>query len=678
MTQQPAFPAAPPMSQTHGMQAPFIVTAGTMNLTGFAGVAEYEAHDALTKTSVSFRAQDTYPTMANLSSVGRAHGNGMGAGGKSIRICEPFQQGRCRAGERCSDFHVFPEILGSFRQQLCEWLASKEHEFIASPPNRSFRVFCADLKEVVEVPIQALAFTRGLFLDPSIREKRSKNRHAPTSFAMIASQVPTACGLYANATDACKWGKWCNQAHVDSSWLQSRRGEFEHWSAALERDFEHLPSGHEFRVHDPESRIILQIPRAAVTEYTRGLYQGTMQKSPSVCMLYQRGRCTARSRCNQVHVDPQWLALQRQMGVIPSSGAAGTGAPASLYDAPPAFHSYDQFGRGMSLEGTPYTRSTSEQGMSEFDSTPPSVVGQSHSARTLHLRQGSSGVSPMSSAGTSPQVTYMAPPPLPSVGPLLPPPNVGDTIAATAPSRLNPKARAFVPGGAVTPPPAATTQTVPLMAPQDHTAAQAPLPNSATSLAASSPQASPGHATRRQQMSARLHTVNSIEWDPMTLHEELQQANGLGGQLPAQRQLPNGRAPANLPFNGAGFPLPPSPTVPDEAKIASVLAGIRSSTPLSPATQMVANLVDSPAKGLPPAYHNHNRASMDFNKGQQPSTPVSYSPFFRTPVQTPNAMHNSVTGLEFNIHGLIPEMDLLPSAVRMDEFLSTMSTGAAY
>lgn len=285
----------------------------------------YEVHDNQLKAPVSIRRQDVVATVGSFRLFSappqQLNGPGQGPSGgqqrNAPRICEPFQQGQCLHGEECPDIHVAVDVMQSMRHQMVSWLLSREAEFgdtAAAHPDTTFRVFAADLKEVVDVPINALSFTRGLYVDPSARAKRSRFGQQ-SAFALMAAQVPTACGLYSVDPSQCKWGRWCNQAHIEPFWMRMKRGEFENWSRSLEQQFEDMVDEHVFVVHDPQTKTSLQIPKVAVAGFSRGLFQGSAKKAPSVCMLYQRGRCTAGTCCNQIHVFPECLQLIRQYQV---------------------------------------------------------------------------------------------------------------------------------------------------------------------------------------------------------------------------------------------------------------------------------------------------------------------------------------------------------------------------
>ncbi|EAN77942.1 zinc finger protein family member, putative [Trypanosoma equiperdum] len=288
----------------------------------------FEVHDSCLKAPITVGRRVVIPTTgsrglfncAQLPSNGNSGGNcnnnsnSNGNGGKSFaRICDAHPEGRCISGEQCPDIHVQAEYLTAQRQEMIFWLESKEREFqntLRADPTKMFRVFCADLKEAVEVPISALQFTKGLYVDPSVRARRARAGHQ-NQFAMLASQLPTACGLFLSNPSQCRWARWCNQIHVDFTWMQTKKKEFESWFNELEGRFNALPDDYEFHVHDPQLKMGLRIPKASIAVFSRGLFQGSPKKAPSVCMLFQRDRCTANVCCNQIHVIPRYLALHR-------------------------------------------------------------------------------------------------------------------------------------------------------------------------------------------------------------------------------------------------------------------------------------------------------------------------------------------------------------------------------
>jgi hypothetical protein len=278
----------------------------------------YEVQDNQLKAPVGIRYNDVHPTAGSerlFSAPPQSLASSPGPGQRSVpRICESFQHGQCLHGEECQEVHVDVEVLQNIRNQMLAWLNEKESEFNGTlhlASDTKFRVFAADLKEVVDVPVGALAFTRGLYVDPSARAKRSRGGQQ-SAFALMAAQVPTACGLFSVDPSQCKWGRWCNQAHIDPAWMRMKRNEFEGWSRSLEQQFEERPMDYVFHVHDPQIKNTVAVPKIAIAGFSRGLFQGNAKKAPSVCMLYQRGRCTAGSCCNQIHIYPEFLNLQRQ------------------------------------------------------------------------------------------------------------------------------------------------------------------------------------------------------------------------------------------------------------------------------------------------------------------------------------------------------------------------------
>lgn len=274
----------------------------------------FEVHDSFLKTPITVSPNAVYRSKGSHELFSNPH-LGVGVGSRiSVRVCEQFHEGCCYLGENCSDIHVVPSYLSEMRQQMINWLECKDRHFeqlLLFDPEKTFRVFCADLKEVVEVPISALRFTKGLYVDPSTRARRTRGSHH-SHYSLMASQVPTACGLFATDPSQCKWGRWCNQVHIDAQWMQSKKKQFEDWSKKLEMYFNELPYSHVFDVHDPQLKMCLRLPKASIAAFSRGLFQGSPSKAPSVCMLFQRNRCTANTCCNQIHVVTPYLQLHRR------------------------------------------------------------------------------------------------------------------------------------------------------------------------------------------------------------------------------------------------------------------------------------------------------------------------------------------------------------------------------
>ncbi|CBZ25927.1 conserved hypothetical protein [Leishmania mexicana MHOM/GT/2001/U1103] len=238
-----------------------------------------------------------------------------------VRICDAFQDGRCTAGDRCHDIHVRPEYLAETRMEMSSWLFDRECEFRQATEidsEKTFSIFVADLKEVVEVPINSLIFTKGLYVDPATRAKRARGagNHAHVHAMM---QVPTSCGLYSTDPLQCKWERWCNQVHIDHRWMQAKKAEFDQWFIELQNRYLSLAPDDTFTVHDPQLKSSISLPKFSIAGFSRGLFQGSMKKLASVCLLFQRGKCTAGSCCNQIHVFPQYLGLAREFAALEQS-----------------------------------------------------------------------------------------------------------------------------------------------------------------------------------------------------------------------------------------------------------------------------------------------------------------------------------------------------------------------
>ncbi|KPA79951.1 hypothetical protein ABB37_04998 [Leptomonas pyrrhocoris] len=282
---------------------------------------DYEVHDNQLKAPVAVTVETVVPTIGSSRLFSRPPKPIVYGSRSVVRICDAFQEGRCLAGDKCHDIHVKPEFLAETRKQMSAWLMNRENEFrqtLETDPNKTFRIFVADLKEVVEVPVGSVVFTKGLYVDPTTRAKRARGagNHAHSHAVM---QVPTNCGLYSTDPALCKWGRWCNQVHIDHGWMQSKKEEFDHWFNELQARYFSLAPDDNFTVHDPKLKMSISLPKFSIADFSRGLFQGSMKKLASVCLLYQRGKCTAGSCCNQIHVVPLYLSLAREYATLKQS-----------------------------------------------------------------------------------------------------------------------------------------------------------------------------------------------------------------------------------------------------------------------------------------------------------------------------------------------------------------------
>lgn len=288
---------------------------------------EYEVHDNQLKAPIVVSALTVLQTAGSDRLFSKPPKPIVYGSRNVVRICDAFQEGRCNAGEKCHDIHVDKDFLSKTRLQMSSWLMDREAEFhrtLVTNPKFTFRIFVADLKEVVEVPIGSLVFTKGLYVDPNTRAKRIRGTIAhPYSPAM--TQVPTNCGLYASSPTQCKWGRWCNQVHISSEWMNTRKGAFDAWFRELQARYFSLSPFENFTVHDPQLRASIELPKYSIAGFSRGLFQGSQRKLASVCLLFQREKCTAGACCNQIHVVPRFLALVRELAMLdqnPSASAA--------------------------------------------------------------------------------------------------------------------------------------------------------------------------------------------------------------------------------------------------------------------------------------------------------------------------------------------------------------------
>ncbi|CAG9583602.1 conserved hypothetical protein [Leishmania major strain Friedlin] len=293
------------------------------NLHGYdqQATSDYEVHDNQLKAPVVVTPATVVSTLGSARLFSKPPKPIVYGSRCVVRICDAFQEGRCAAGDRCHDIHVRPEYLAETRMEMSSWLFDRECEFrqtMEMDSEKTFSIFVADLKEVVEVPINSLVFTKGLYVDPATRAKRARGagNHAHVHAMM---QVPTSCGLYSTDPLQCKWERWCNQVHIDHRWMQVKKAEFDQWFIELQNRYFSLAPDDTFTVHDPQLKSSISLPKFSIAGFSRGLFQGSMKKLASVCLLFQRGKCTAGSCCNQIHVFPQYLSLAREFAAMEQS-----------------------------------------------------------------------------------------------------------------------------------------------------------------------------------------------------------------------------------------------------------------------------------------------------------------------------------------------------------------------
>ncbi|AYU83434.1 hypothetical protein, conserved [Leishmania donovani] len=299
---------------------------GSRNPHGYdqQSTSDYEVHDNQLKAPVVVTPATVVSTLGSARLFSKPPKPIVYGSRCVVRICDAFQEGRCAAGDRCHDIHVRPEYLAETRMEMSSWLYDRECEFrqtMEMDSEKTFSIFVADLKEVVEVPINSLVFTKGLYVDPATRAKRARGagNHAHAHAMM---QVPTSCGLYSTDPLQCKWERWCNQVHIDHRWMQAKKAEFDQWFIELQNRYFSLAPDDTFTVHDPQLKSSISLPKFSIAGFSRGLFQGSMKKLASVCLLFQRGKCTAGSCCNQIHVFPQYLSLAREFAAMEQSPEA--------------------------------------------------------------------------------------------------------------------------------------------------------------------------------------------------------------------------------------------------------------------------------------------------------------------------------------------------------------------
>eukprot|EP00667_Euglena_gracilis_P000678 EG_transcript_677 len=226
----------------------------------------------------------------------------------TFTLCELFQKGKCERKESCRLVHVELDFMRGQREKHLGWMQMNAETFGHLPHDKMFEVFNATIKEVMEVPKTQLEYTRGLFLSPEDRDKKLATNISANAYC---GKVPTACLLYLNGS--CKWGEHCNQAHISRKWLHGKNRDFQRWMESCKVQFNALPPTELISAYHPNLYEVVKVPKQYVVQFTRGLYQGG-EKVPSVCLLFQKQRCSCEELCKQIHVASDWLSKQRKSG----------------------------------------------------------------------------------------------------------------------------------------------------------------------------------------------------------------------------------------------------------------------------------------------------------------------------------------------------------------------------
>mmetsp|Transcript_37187 Transcript_37187/g.66358 ORF Transcript_37187/g.66358 Transcript_37187/m.66358 type:complete len:654 (-) Transcript_37187:27-1988(-) len=224
----------------------------------------------------------------------------------SFTLCELYQKYKCERKESCRHVHVHPDYLRIQRNKHFEWMQDKAKQFVLEPGDKVYDVFNATIKEVMPVPKCHLEYTRGLFLSSEERDKKTVGGLSNTSYC---GKVPTACLLYLNGS--CKWGEHCNQAHITRRYLHNKNREFQQWMNKCKEKFDLLSATDLVMAYHPNLYEVIKIPKSSIVQFTRGLYQGG-DKVPSVCLLFQKDKCSCEELCKQIHVNTDWLMKHRK------------------------------------------------------------------------------------------------------------------------------------------------------------------------------------------------------------------------------------------------------------------------------------------------------------------------------------------------------------------------------
>eukprot|EP00668_Euglena_longa_P024583 GGOE01030684.1.p1 GENE.GGOE01030684.1~~GGOE01030684.1.p1 ORF type:complete len:702 (-),score=123.14 GGOE01030684.1:2008-4056(-) len=226
----------------------------------------------------------------------------------TFTLCELFQKAKCERKENCRLVHVEQDFMRGQREKHLGWMQMNAETFGQLPHDKMFEVFNATIKEVMEVPKSQLEYTRGLFLSPEDRDKKLASTISSNAYC---GKVPTACLLYLNGS--CKWGEHCNQAHISRKWLHGKNRDFQRWMESCKVQFNNLAPTELISAYHPNLYEVIKVPKQYIVQFTRGLYQGG-EKVPSVCLLFQKQRCSCEELCKQIHVSSEWLSKQRKSG----------------------------------------------------------------------------------------------------------------------------------------------------------------------------------------------------------------------------------------------------------------------------------------------------------------------------------------------------------------------------
>ena len=110
--------------------------------------------DVTTKTTIKVPLHRIGVTAINpqllqtYSSGHKPKGSGSEPAKTTLTLCELYQKGKCERKESCRHVHVDPEYLRAQREQHFEWMHSNAEAFGLLPPNKTFEIFNATIKEV--------------------------------------------------------------------------------------------------------------------------------------------------------------------------------------------------------------------------------------------------------------------------------------------------------------------------------------------------------------------------------------------------------------------------------------------------------------------------------------------------------------------------------------------------
>eukprot|EP00755_Sulcionema_specki_P020044 Sspe_Gene.70977::Locus_41959_Transcript_1_1_Confidence_1.000_Length_2290::g.70977::m.70977 len=197
-----------------------------------------------------------------------------------------------------------------------------------NPPGGKFMAVDCKWKEVVEIPVEAIAqVTRASSTQRhTLARERVTNRRGPPVH-------PNICEDF--LAGRCENGYACKLFHVNPEWLMDHRRPHQEALEQAKAEFERMQrTGRSFTVFCPDLKETIPVP-AEHMHFTRGLLlreeerarrqaqhggkQSDSHQNPSVCQLFIKGggdrQCKWGELCNQAHPNKEWLLERHEMSV---------------------------------------------------------------------------------------------------------------------------------------------------------------------------------------------------------------------------------------------------------------------------------------------------------------------------------------------------------------------------